>query len=101
MQRMDSTQIASDIVNSSRLSLLVEGIRRTKRIISEEDSKRLEKAYAPYFKGSSKQYSYRIKGKDANQEHLQKVGKTIQYLLTELEEDYAEESSYKILKRLF
>jgi len=101
MQRMDSTQIASNIVNSSRLSLLVEGIQRTKRIISEEDAKRLEETYAPYAKGSSKQYSYRIKGKDANKKHLQKVGKTMQYLLEELKTDYAEETSYQVLSRLF
>lgn len=101
MQRMDSTQIASNIVNSSRLSLLVEGIQRTKRILSEEDLVRLEEIYAPYSKGSSKQYSYRIKGKDANKKHLQKVGKTMQYLLAELETDYAEEISYQILQRLF
>jgi hypothetical protein len=101
MQRMDSTQIASNIVNSNRLSLLVEGIQRTKRIISKEDAKRLEETYAPYAKGSSKQYSYRIKGNSANKEHLQKAGKTMQYLLEELKADYAKEPSYQILQRLF
>jgi hypothetical protein len=101
MQRMDSTQIASDIVNSSRLGLLVEGIQRTKRILSEEDHSRLKEIYTPYTKGSSKQYCYRVKGKDANKKHLQKVGKTMQYLLTELETNYAEEVSYQILQRLF
>ena len=101
MQRMDSTQIASDIVNSSRLSLLVESIQRTKRILCKEDVERLKETYAPYAKGSSKQYSYRIKGKDANKKHLQKAGKTMQHLLTELEEDYAKEPSYQVLKRLF
>ena len=101
MQRIDSTQIASDIVNSSRLGLLVEGIQRTKRILSEEDRSRLKEIYAPYAKGSSKQYCYRVKGKDANKKHLQKVGETMQYLLAELETDYAEEVSYQILQRLF
>ena len=101
MQRMDSTQIASNIVNSNRLSLLVEGIQRTKRILSKEDLARLEETYAPYSKGSSKQYSYRIKGKDENKKHLQKVGETMQYLLTELKTDYAEEIPYQILERLF
>ena len=101
MQRMDSTQIASDIVNSSRLGLLVEGIQRTKRILSEEDQSRLKEIYAPYTKGSSEQYCYRVKGKDANRQHLQKVGGTMQYLLRELCADYAEERSYQILERLF
>jgi len=34
MQRMDSTQIASNIVNASRLQLLVEAIQRTYRILN-------------------------------------------------------------------
>ena len=101
MQRMDSTQIASNIVNSTRLGLLVEGIQRTKRILSKEDLVHLKETYAPYSKGSSKQYSYRIKGKGANKKHLQKVGETMQYLLAELETDYAEEIPYQVLQRLF
>ena len=66
IQRMDSTQIASNIVNASRLRLLVEAIQRTHRILSESEQKRLEELYAPYLKGSSGQYTYRVKGKDAN-----------------------------------
>ena len=100
-QRMDSTQLASNIVNSSRLRLLVEGIQRTHKILSEADKSRLEEIYAPYLKGSSDHYSYRVKGKDANQSHLQKVGATMQSLLAELEENYAEENSYQVLERLF
>ena len=100
-QRMDSTQIASNIVNSSRLRLLVEGIQRTQKMLSEADKSRLEEFYAPYTKGSSGQYSYRVKGKDANKNHLQRVGRTMQYLLEELEKVYAEEKSYLVLKRLF
>jgi hypothetical protein len=101
VQRMDSTQIASNIINSSRLRLLVEGIQRTHRILSEEDKSRLEELYAPYLKGASDHYSYRVKGKDANKNHLQKVGTTMQSLLAELEKNYAEENSYQVLKRLF
>ncbi len=100
-QRMDSTQLASNIVNSSRLRLLVEGIQRTQKMLNEEDQSRLEEIYAPYLKGSSDHYSYRVKGKDANQSHLQRVGATMQSLLAELEENYAEENSYKVLERLF
>ena len=100
-QRMDSTQLASNIVNSSRLRLLVEGIQRTHKILSEADKSRLEEIYAPYLKGSSDHYSYRVKGKDANKSHLQRVGATMQSLLAELEENYAEENSYKVLERLF
>jgi len=100
-QRMDSTQIASNIINSSRLRLLVEGIQRTHQSMSEEDKTRLEEVYAPYIKGSSDHYTYKVKGKDANKSHLQKVGATMQYLLEELAENYVEAVSYQVLKRLF
>jgi hypothetical protein len=33
MQRMDSTQIASNIVSASRLRLLVESVQRVERIL--------------------------------------------------------------------
>lgn len=100
-QRMDSTQIASNIINSSRLRLLVEAIQRTHRILSEEDQEALAELYAPYLKGSSDHYTYRVKGKGANKKHLQKVGRTIFKLLAELEENYAEEKSYQVLERIF
>ena len=86
-QRMDSTQIASNIIDGSRLRLLVEAIQRTHRILSEEDQEALAELYAPYLKGSSDHYTYRVKGKAANKEHLQKVGRTIFKLLAELEEN--------------
>lgn len=101
VQRMDSTQIASNIINSSRLRLLAEGIQRTQRILSEADKSRLEEIYAPYLKGSADQYSYRVKGKDANKSHLQKVGATMQYLLEALKENYSAENAYQVLERLF
>jgi hypothetical protein len=100
-QRMDSTQIASNIVNSSRLRLLVEGIQRTHKILSEADKSRLEKLYAPYLKGSSDQYGYKIKGTEANRSHLQQAGKTMLFLLEELAGSYAEERAYQVLERLF
>jgi len=101
IQRMDSTQIASNIVNASRLRLLVEAIQRTHHILSESDKKRLEENYAPYLKGSSGQYTYRVKGKDANRKHIQQVGFSIHGLLEELEEAYVEEEAYQVLKRIF
>lgn len=101
MQRMDSTQIASNIVDASRLRLLVEAIQRAHRILSETDQARLEENFAAYLKGSAGHYTYRVKGKEAIQEHLQQVGTTIQILLAELKEAYAEEKAYQVLERIF
>ena len=76
MQRMDSTQSASNIVSASRLQLLVETVQRVERIVSETDKVRLAEIFAPYMKDSAGHYTYRGKGKEAVQEYLQRIGET-------------------------
>lgn len=101
MQRMDSTQIASNIVYASRLQLLVEAMQRVERILSEADRARLQEIFAPYIKDSAGHYTYRVKGKEAVQAHLQKIGKAIHALLQELKNAYAAETAYQVLERIF
>jgi hypothetical protein len=101
MQRMDSTQIASNIVSASRLQLLVESLRRVQRILNEADKVRLAETFAPYTKDSAGHYTYRVKGQEAMQGHLQKIGKTIHALLADLKSAYASESAYQVLERIF
>ena len=101
MQRMDSTQIASNIVSASRLQLLVEGVQRVERILSTSDKKRLADLFEPYTRDSSGHYTYRVKGKEAVQEHLERLGKAIYVLLQELSDDYADERACQVLARLF
>ena len=48
MQRMDSTQIASNIVSACRLQLLVESLIRVERILREADRERLKDRFTPY-----------------------------------------------------
>jgi hypothetical protein len=101
MQRMDSTQIASNIVSASRLQLLVEALQRVERILSEADKTRLAEILAPYIQDSAGHYTYRVKGKEAVQEHLQKIGQTIQTLLSDLKNSYGMETAYQVLERIF
>jgi len=101
MQRMDSTQIASNIVSASRLQLLVESVQRVERILNEADRVRLTETFAPYIKDSAGHYTYRVKGKEAVQEHLQKLGETIHALLQDLKSAYAAETAYQVLERIF
>jgi len=100
-QRMDSTQIASNIVNANRLHLLVEAIQRAQRILSEADQTRLSELFAPYIKDSAGHYAYRVKGKEAIQEHLQKVGTVLHVLLQEMQPAYTENEVYPVLERIF
>jgi hypothetical protein len=101
MQRMDSTQIASNIVNASRLQLLVEAIQRVHRVLSEADQQRLADSFEPYFKGTAGHYTYRVKGREAVQEHLQQVGVAIHHLLAELQDGYGDDPVYLVLARIF
>lgn len=101
MQRMDSTQIASNIVSASRLQLLVEAVQRVERILNAADRARLSETFAPYIKDSAGHYTYRVKGREAQQEHLQKIGQTIHALLQDLKNDYAAETAYQVLERIF
>jgi hypothetical protein len=101
MQRMDSTQIASNIVFASRLQLLVEGLQRVERILSETDKVRLADEFASYTRDSAGHYTYRVKGQAAVQEHLQKIGQAIYKLLQELKGTYAAETAFQVLERLF
>jgi hypothetical protein len=101
MQRMDSTQIASNIVSASRLQLLVEALQRVERILNEADKVRLAESFAPYNRDSAGHYTYRVKGKEAVQAHLQEIGQSIHALLLELKSVYATEKAYQVLERLF
>jgi len=101
MQRMDSTQIASNIVNANRLQLLVGAIQRIHRILDKADQNRLAEELSPYLGETAGHYTYRIKGKEAIQENLQKVGKFIFQLINELKPKYAADETFQILERIF
>jgi hypothetical protein len=98
--RVDSTQIASNIREVTRLQLLVEVLQRTHRMLSEADQCRYAEAFAPYLKGSSGQYTYRIKSEEYD-EHLQQAGELMRQLVDALADKYADEAAYQVLARVF
>ena len=99
-QRMDSTQIASNIRTMSRLQLLVEVLQRVHRLLTEEDQRGYTEVFAPYIQGHAGQYVYHIKGQDTN-EHLQRIGELMQRLLVELQKNYGQEPVYQMFERVF
>jgi hypothetical protein len=99
-QRMDSTQIASNIRSMSRLQLLVEVLQRVHRMLTEEDQGHYAEVFAPYLQGHAGQYVYHLKGEDTS-EHLQKIGELMQRLLAELQASYAQEPVYQMFERVF
>jgi len=99
-QRMDSTQVASNIRTMGRLQLLVEVLQRVHRMLTEEDKVHYTEVFTPYIQGHAGQYVYHLKGQDTN-EHLQKMGELMQRLVTELQVSYAQDPVYQVLKRVF
>lgn len=98
--RMDSTMIASNIREMTRLQLLVEVLQRVHRMLNEEDQQQYAEAFAPYLKGSSGQYIYRLKTGDVAG-HLQVVGELMVQLTEELAACYGDEPAYRVLLRVF
>ena len=99
-QRMDSTQVASNIRTMGRLQLLVEVLQRVHRMLTEEDQVHYTEVFAPYIQGHAGQYVYHLKGQDTS-EHLQKIGELMQRLLAELQPSYAQEPVYQMFERVF
>lgn len=100
-QRMDSTQIASNIREMSRLQLLVEVLHRVHREMTPADQAAWAEAFAPYLKGSSGQYVYRVKGRGSHQPHLAAIGELMHRLVKELADAYAQTAVYQMLGRVF
>ncbi len=100
-QRMDSTQIGSNIREMSRLRLLVEVMQRMHREMEKAEKEEWAEKFEPYLKGSSGQYVYRIKGSEAYQNHLQSIGEVMRQLVEGLAEKYGEKPSYQMLARVF
>jgi len=98
--RMDSTQIASNIREMSRLQLLVEVLQRVHRMLGEEDQERFKQDFKLYLKGSSGQYVYHIKGEDVD-DHLRPIGELMHRLVDDLRADYGQEPTYQMLVRVF
>lgn len=100
-QRMDSTQIASNILDASRLHLLVDGVQRLHRMLQREEQEQLQEWFAPYIQDTAGHYTYRVKGKAATQAHLEQVGQALWVLLTQLKPVYEQHAVYAVVERLF
>jgi hypothetical protein len=100
-QRMDSTQVASNIVLMSRLQLLVEGVQRLQRLLTEAERERYAEWLAPYVGERAGHLVQRVKGEAARAEQLQRVGEVLSQLLPAMAAGYADEPAYQTVQRLF
>ena len=99
--RMDSTQIASNIRQMSRLQLLVEVLQRVWRMLEETKTQsKYETMFEPYVKNTSGQYVYHIQSGEG-QSHLEAIGHLMRRLVNELVADYQDETAYQVLARVY
>ena len=99
-QRMDSTQIASNIRQHGRLQLLVEVLQRVPRMLSEADQARYVELLKPFTQGHPGWYVYQMKLSEFP-EHIRRVGLVMHQLLKELKPNYAQCKEYQVLERVF
>ncbi len=99
-QRMDSTQLASNIRQMGRIQLLVTVLQRVWRMLSPSEQERYAEVLEPYLVGHAGQYVYRLKQEDWPV-HLQRIGETMLRLLQELEQNYQGNATYQVLARVF
>ncbi|MBD3251283.1 hypothetical protein GF380_02305 [Candidatus Uhrbacteria bacterium] len=97
---MDSTQIMSNIRERTRIQLLVEVLQRVHRMLDEQDQECYQKAFEPYLQGSAEQYIYHLEDGEYESQ-LKAIGQLMHQLVVELEAEYAEEPTYKMLERVF
>lgn len=100
LMRMDSTMIASNMRNLSRLELLVEVLQRVHRMLCEVDRVRYGEEMAPYVRGSTKQYVYRINHEEGPA-RIAAIGVLMGRLVGELGACYAQHPIYQLLQRVF
>lgn len=98
--RVDSTFVASNIRDMSRLQLLVEVLQRTWRMLNEVDQARYQADFIPYLKGSSGQYTYHLEHDQVNQ-CLEIIGHLMQKLVGDLQVCYSSQQTYQVLARVF
>lgn len=99
-QRMDSTQVSSNIRRYSRIGLLVEVIIRFHRQLSPEDQKRYESEFAPYVSSRQTSFCYRLSSDDLD-ETLEEIGRFMAFVLKEFESGYSATPAYRQLLRVF
>ena len=100
LQRMDSTQVGSNIRRIGRVQLLVEVLQRVQRMLNGNDQERYTAGFAPYAQGHAGQYVYHMKTEETDA-HLQRIGEFMHQLLVELKPVYAIEPVYQVLERVF
>lgn len=83
-QRMDSTQLLSDIARLNRLELVISVLQKGVKGLPAEQQQPWQEAEAGYLSKSAQNICYRLKGEETD-EHLVHVGELLVRLLAQLQ----------------
>jgi hypothetical protein len=97
--RVDSTQVASNIRNFSRLHLLVEVLHRVYRMLSDADRLKHSVSLEDYVKYRSDQFVYNVSS-DEGRAYIEKIGPLMAQLVEALAATYGNEPDYQMLERV-
>lgn len=98
-QRMDSTQVLSNIAEMSRLELLIAVVQKVHRQLSEEQQARWEERLAPYLGERPHNICYKI-STDETEEHLTTIGELLVALEAELQQKAPESDALALVQRV-
>lgn len=98
-QRMDSTQVLSNLARMTRLELMVSVLQAVHKQLEESDQKRVEKRWAPYLEGRPHQVCFKIPTGETK-EHLVTIGQELDRLEAELAERAPESEALPLIRRV-
>lgn len=98
-QRMDSTQLLSNLAAMSRLELVVSVVQTVYRALDEATQARWHERLAPYLTGRPQKVCYPIKA-DEVEGHLTTLGEVLVVLAEELASQAPDSEVYGLVKRV-
>lgn len=100
VQRGDSFLVGSNIIDYSRLHLLIEVAVRLSKVLEDSDKELLADKLSTYIKFSASQYIYHVKRENLPSE-FEKLGELYGYILSTLGNRYLLVKQYLNFKRVF
>jgi len=100
IQRGDSFLVGSNIVNYSRIRLVVEVLQRLKRVLTPQDKDKYCSLLEKYSKNTASHFSYKL-SKDEVIKEIENIGFIYHQLVIELKEDYKDDKVFGIFYRVY
>jgi hypothetical protein len=98
-QRMDSTQVLSNLAAMSRLELVVSVVQTVYRVLDEVSQARWRERLTPYLSGRPQKVCYPIKANEV-EAHLTTLGEVLVALAEELAVYAADSEAYGLVERV-